>query len=60
MELGGHYPSFPPRYAHGGNRILIAGYRPAIRIADWQWLVLMHIMRLAVISADAHHEIGSN
>jgi len=28
-ELGGHCPRCPPGYAPGGNRILIAGYRPA-------------------------------
>jgi len=29
LELGGTLPPFPPDCSPGGNRILIAGYRPA-------------------------------
>jgi len=29
LELGGKLSPFPPGYSPGGNRILIANYRPA-------------------------------
>jgi len=29
LEVGGKLPPFPPGYSPGGNRILMAGYRPA-------------------------------
>jgi len=29
LLLGGHLPRCPPGYTPGGNRILIASYRPA-------------------------------